>query len=492
MNKPVRFDGGVDAKWTPNANNAIDATLNPDFSQVESDVAQIVTNQRFALFYPEKRPFFLEGAGALLLPHPGGLHAEHHVAALGSPGDRASSIRTSTPRFVAEDRGGGSVILPGSNGSGFADQDFSSFVAHGARAGTTSGSPSSASSRPTARSAAAATTACTGRTSSGAPAITTRSPASSSSPTRRRPTGPTSRDQWTGQKLDSHAADVWYSHSTGRGTGSRSSRTSATGSAPTTASCPRSATARPTARRDTRSGPRSFPISRLRTFLQADYQADTGGNQISRSVSPGFGMDGLWNSFTRLRYAYDRVRSGNTTFPRRQLVYQFQVSPPRWITQFIVQGTVGEQIDFDNSRPGSGADVNMQATIRPTDHLKLDLVAARSWVNVDPRDGRRLPAPLHRGRGTGEGDLHVHVARVPAPDRAARRDAARSLDLHVRGDRRKDADFTGSALFAYKLNWQTVMFLGYGDNRTLLEDDRYAKAGHQFFLKLSYAFRECM
>ncbi|HEV3073690.1 MAG TPA: DUF5916 domain-containing protein, partial [Thermoanaerobaculia bacterium] len=57
----ARADGGLDVKWTPNANNAIDATINPDFSQVESDVAQISTNQRFALFYPEKRPFFLEG-----------------------------------------------------------------------------------------------------------------------------------------------------------------------------------------------------------------------------------------------------------------------------------------------------------------------------------------------------------------------------------------------------------------------------------------------
>ena len=60
-NKPLKGDAGVDAKWIPNENTAIDATLNPDFSQVESDVAQIGVNQRFALFYPEKRPFFLEG-----------------------------------------------------------------------------------------------------------------------------------------------------------------------------------------------------------------------------------------------------------------------------------------------------------------------------------------------------------------------------------------------------------------------------------------------
>ena len=40
---------------------AVDATLNPDFSQVESDSGQVTVHERFALFFPEKRPFFLEG-----------------------------------------------------------------------------------------------------------------------------------------------------------------------------------------------------------------------------------------------------------------------------------------------------------------------------------------------------------------------------------------------------------------------------------------------
>jgi hypothetical protein len=40
---------------------AVDGTFNPDFSQVESDQGQVTVNERFALFFPEKRPFFLEG-----------------------------------------------------------------------------------------------------------------------------------------------------------------------------------------------------------------------------------------------------------------------------------------------------------------------------------------------------------------------------------------------------------------------------------------------
>lgn len=43
------------------SNYALDATINPDFSQVESDEGQVTVNERFALFFAEKRPFFLEG-----------------------------------------------------------------------------------------------------------------------------------------------------------------------------------------------------------------------------------------------------------------------------------------------------------------------------------------------------------------------------------------------------------------------------------------------
>ena len=42
-------------------NFTVDATANPDFSQVETDEGQVTVNERFALFFPEKRPFFLEG-----------------------------------------------------------------------------------------------------------------------------------------------------------------------------------------------------------------------------------------------------------------------------------------------------------------------------------------------------------------------------------------------------------------------------------------------
>ena len=79
-NSGVRSDsgefrrGGVDANPGINLklgspNMTLDATVEPDFSQVESDAGLITVNERFALYYPEKRPFFLEGIELFATPH---------------------------------------------------------------------------------------------------------------------------------------------------------------------------------------------------------------------------------------------------------------------------------------------------------------------------------------------------------------------------------------------------------------------------------------
>lgn len=47
----------------------VDATINPDFSQVESDAGLVTINERFALFIPERRPFFLEGIELFASPN---------------------------------------------------------------------------------------------------------------------------------------------------------------------------------------------------------------------------------------------------------------------------------------------------------------------------------------------------------------------------------------------------------------------------------------
>jgi hypothetical protein len=59
---------GLDAKFVAKDSLTFDVTLNPDFSQVESDDPQVTINQRFGVFFPEKRPFFIENAGFFVTP----------------------------------------------------------------------------------------------------------------------------------------------------------------------------------------------------------------------------------------------------------------------------------------------------------------------------------------------------------------------------------------------------------------------------------------
>ena len=64
---------GANVKYGITPNLTLDGTWNPDFSQIEADAGQIEINNRFALFFPEKRPFFLEGNDIFLtrFPMPG-------------------------------------------------------------------------------------------------------------------------------------------------------------------------------------------------------------------------------------------------------------------------------------------------------------------------------------------------------------------------------------------------------------------------------------
>lgn len=65
-------DAGVSVKYGLTSAITLDATVNPDFSQVESDQFEVEVNQRFPVFFSEKRPFFMEGLGLFNLAGTGG------------------------------------------------------------------------------------------------------------------------------------------------------------------------------------------------------------------------------------------------------------------------------------------------------------------------------------------------------------------------------------------------------------------------------------
>ena len=120
----VESELGLSVRWGVTPNLTLNGTLNPDFSQVEADVAQLDINTTFTLFFPERRPFFLEGADFFRTP----LQAvftrnvsdpDWGLKLSGKQGKNGLGV------FVAEDTVT-NLVFPGSQGSDSDSFDFAS------------------------------------------------------------------------------------------------------------------------------------------------------------------------------------------------------------------------------------------------------------------------------------------------------------------------------------------------------------------------------
>ena len=249
----------------------------------------------------------------------------------------------------------------------------------------------------------------------------------------RTPNRPELAEEWTGQSLAGHGLDLWYSHQTskldwfGEGKDFSDEFRAYNGFVPQVGYRSGYAEAGRTFR------PQGF-LRRVRTFAIAEGQEDRQGALINREYSFGAGMDGRFNSFMRFRYGFSRVRAGEVIVPRQRLYYNLNASPTRWLNDVALEGFVGQDADFDNARPGTGADVRLSGTLRPTNHIELRLNTSRRWLDVDPPDQRGRAAVHRPGRARAR-DLHVHVSRFPAPHRPIRGHAARPVAVHRRDHR---------------------------------------------------------
>ncbi len=478
---------GVDAKWSPFANTAIDGTINPDFSQIESDVAQIAANERFALFYPEKRPFFLEGIDLFSTP----LQAVYTRSVTAPKAGLRATGRPGTTSFTAlgvHDRGGGLVILPGPEGSGAAPQDFESDVGifrlrHDLGQSFVSllgngrviddGGGYNAVVGPDFQWRPHPTTAITGQ------ALWS----STETPDRTDLTS-----DWDGRTLEDHAALLRGSYSTStidlfvQGQDIGDDFRADQGFMPQVGFREIYGEAGFTMR------PEDRFYSRLRTFTFGWYDTDLSGELLSRRASVGAGMDARWNSFTRVEANIEEIRVGDEILSRVRPYVYVQTSPGRVVNNISIEAFLGEEIDFANAREGTGTTLNGNLTVRPGNHLDLQANVSTRWLNVDDPalgSGRLFFAQVERLRAAWSFSSRSFIRLIGQYVQTTRDPA-----LYTFAVSEKDADFGFSGLFAYKVNWQTVVYLGYGDAQTYSgTSDQLEASERQAFMKLSYALQ---
>jgi hypothetical protein len=475
---------GADVKWTPNADNAIDLTAKPDFSQVESDTAQISANERFALSYPEKRPFFLEGVELLQTS----IRAVY-TRTITAPdwGARATGKvhGFSYTALATGDAGGGTAIVPGSSDSTLVDQPAASTVLIG-RLKYAFG-PNYVGLLTTDREMHDGQ----GYNRLIGPDFQWRPTADDSvtgqflMTNTRTPVRPDLTESWDGRTLSGAGSSIVWNHNTRHLDNTAGYRDFDSGFRADAGFVPQVGyyavnggggwTVRPVGL-----------IRRERSFVNVERQVDHGGNLIQQTVEIGAGMDTRLSGFLQFRYLDDRVGTGGFVFPRRRFAYVVQVNPSRRFSQFSVDGTVGQEVDFDNNRLGRGATINTSTTLNPSDHLELAALWNVRWVDVQPAGPyqRLFDAQVARLRGTWSFNAHAFL-RVISQYVSTTQDPS----LYIATVAHRSADLTGSVLFAYKINWQSVLFIGYGDDRQLDDVHSLSPIQRQVFVKMSYAFQ---
>jgi hypothetical protein len=485
------YDAGVDVKWTPNADTTVDAAINPDFSQVETDTPRITANERFAVFFPEKRPFFLERVDLFQTP----VQAVY-TRTITDPlwGLRATG-RVGTTGYtvlVTHDDGGGSLILPGPNGSDFAPQDYESTVAV-ARVRHDFGQ-SFISGLVTDREVQGG-----GFNRVLGPDFQWR---------------PTPSDTLTGQILYSdtktadvnclappcaseqgHAAELWYQHGTKHWDAFANYRDYGDEFRADVGFVPQVGFREMYLEGGYTRWPTKGFVSRQRFFVQADDVEDRNREVIQRFVIVGTGIDGLANSFMRYSIGEEEIRAidaltgESKVLPRRRVLATLQASPWHWLTRVSVDGSYGREIDFVRARPGHGGTVNFNATVRPTDHIQLDVLLNRQWLDVEDgtSESRLFTAQVQYLRAVYTFNRRSFL-RLIGQRTTQRNDPI--LYGFVPPVAAKDAGIDFSALFAYKLNWQSVLFFGYSEQHAYSPSTTDIElAGRFVFLKVSYAFQ---
>lgn len=472
---------GVDIKWNPTANSAIDATIQPDFSQVEADIPQIAENQRFALFFPEKRPFFLEGADLLNSPI-----QFIYTRTITDPdwGFRATGKlgATSYTLLTAQDQGGGLVVLPGAAFSLFAPQDFKSTVALGRLRhdfGLSFGS-----------------FMFTDREISGGGHNRVLGPDAQ--------WRPSNSDVVTGQVLysntenpdlppffrperaSSHAGTITWDHNVQRYDWRLRYNDYGDDFRADTGFVPQVGFREGLGFFGLRFYPDGKFLNFIRTYVVADKLYHTNGDDLGHDYYPGIFVQGSRNLAGQFELHDNKVQVGDQLLTQQFLTYFLQFDPSRRFPRITFQGKVGDLIDFENGRVGTGTNISLQATIRPFDHLTLVADATREWLDLKEgsANGRLYTALIERLKA-----IYVFNSRSFVRIIGQYVTTTRDASLYTFDVDKRDGRFLASVLYGYRLNWQTVLFIGYGDSGLVNSANALVPTDRSVFFKVSYAWQ---
>ncbi len=483
QNGDIGVEPGLTAQWGVTSNLTLDATVNPDFSQVEADVARLQTNRRFAVRYPEKRPFFQEGSDLFRVP--GNLV---HTRTVVNPMAGAKFTGKTGPHaigaFVTRDRVN-SLLLPGSHSSDqtLLEEGRGSDVTTGvARYRHDVGRSSTVGGLLTVRAGQGyhnvlASSDGQFKVSSGTGLWYQAAGTLTDYPSRVT----SNFDQPTGQFAGRLAA-AGFNHRTREWRAWGNVLSVGEGFRADAGFLPQSGLngAQASAERSFWSGGAEW-FTRFRVGGSGTYYLDSDGRVARRTGEVSVAYDGPFQSTVSLENSYGDQYFAGRLFTLRQHELGVDVKPSGSLS-VGVDAAAGQDIDFANARKGDLIEIGPELTWRAGRHLELE---ASHDLQQLSRDGRQVfEANLTQLNARYHLSVEAYVRGVLQYRNVTRNPAMYGADVSPESEHL----FT-QLLFSYKLDPRTKLFLGYSGNRRGARQFDLRQTNRTFFMKIGYAVR---
>ena len=470
-------EAGLSASWGITPSVTLNAALNPDFSQVEADAAQLDVNETFALFFPERRPFFLEGTDFFATPFQAVFtrtiaDPSFGLKATGKEGPHAFGA------LVAEDRIN-NLLFPGFEGSSQTtlDQDVRTGILRYRR---DVGDTSTLGLLYTGRDGAGYANQVLGLDGTLRPtesdvvrfqALGSRTEYPSAvAADRSQPAG----------SFDGGAYGLSFAHNTRDWFWAADFREldpdfrADTGFVPQVGFRAGSVGAQRTFLGEEGDWYRRFEV-----FLGADRTEDHSEEIEDWGGDLVFTYQGPWQSAVSVSLAPNRESFEGVSYDNfRQSVFLAVRPSGSFAGSLSVRW--GETIDFANSRQADFVTVGPEVELLLGRHFRGEV--SYVWQEIDVAPGRLLTA------GVAQARLFYHLNRqVFLRAIVQHREVDRNADLYLSPVEPELEELLTQLLFSYELNPRTVVLAGYSDGRLGLRDVDLTQTGRTFFLKLGYA-----
>jgi hypothetical protein len=473
-------EAGISIRWGITPDMTANLAINPDFSQVEADVAQLDVNNQFALFFPETRPFFLEGADYFSTPVDAVFTrtvADPDVGAklTGKRGNHTYGV------FAAQDAIT-NLLLPGAFGSDSEslEQENTAFVGRYSRS---FGDASSVGALLTARDGDDYRNAVGGFDVRWKISDQHSVQAQYLRSDTEYPEEIIDEFEQPSGSFDGDALVAGYEYDSRSWFGYVNHQAYSAGFRADAGFVPQvDVSQQEVGGGHTWHGEEDDWWTRMRFQANWDITHDDSGRMLEREFEAYFGLGLPHQSWLQPGVLSRDTLWEGVLYKENKVSLYYQIRP-RGGLSLGVWARYGDQVDFDNSRLGH--QLRLEPFIDWNINRNLFLRMRATLVQMDTKEGEEVfDAGVYDIRATWQFNRRSFI-RLTAQIRDVDRNQAVYVDEVDARSRRVGRQL----LYSYKINPQTVFFLGYSDNHIDDDDlDGLQETDRTLFMKIGYAW----